>query len=517
MARLYEYQGKALLEEAGLTIPNGEVASTPEEAFEIATRLGAPVVVKSQVWTTGRFKAGGIKFASTPDEAKFETAGLIGKRIKGFKVEKVLIEEQLELEKEFYAGLIVNTSHKIRSPQMMFTTEGGVDVESVSKDKIASITVDMARGVTLDNAQQMIASLDVREDWRPGLAAALVGLYKVFSSYDARSAEINPLVATKDGRIMAADCRVSVDDSSVSRHPELGITVARESDAAPTEWDVIAWKIEEGDYRGTSYFAQMAEDTIQGGYIGYHAIGGGGGLLAADMLTRHGLKLANFAETSGNPPASKVYRIAKLVLSQPAIEGYCLMGAVLASQDQWHHALGLVRAFREELRGRPGFPVVILIAGNKEEEALTILREGLADLPIKLEVYGREYLNKLDHVATRMKELVETYRAQRRAEGDATRVLDEITPTRTYAFRTGRVLVDDKRCEGCESLACVKACSMYGGYLFRVDAGKMVLGIPEDTVPRACNECLSCEYECRTRGQGALRLELPVEVAGAGG
>ena len=102
MARLYEYQGKALLKEAGLTVPRGEVASTPDEAYSIAEKIGGPVVVKSQVWTTGRFKAGGIKFAESPEQAREEAAGLFGKRIKGFKVEKLLIEEQLELEHEFY-------------------------------------------------------------------------------------------------------------------------------------------------------------------------------------------------------------------------------------------------------------------------------------------------------------------------------------------------------------------------------------------------------------------------------
>ena len=126
----------------------------------------------------------------------------------------------------------------------------------------------------------------------------------------------------------------------------------------------------------------------------------------------HGLKLANYADTSGNPTAAKVYRCARLILSQPGLEGYCLLGAVIASQDQWHHAHGLVKAFREELADRPGFPVVILIAGNKEAEALEILREGLKDLPIHLELYGREYIHKLDFVAERMKALVEEYRTR---------------------------------------------------------------------------------------------------------
>jgi len=513
MARLYEHQGKALLREAGLLVPEGEVAATPEEARAVAERIGGPVALKAQVWSTGRFKAGGVKFAATPDEAHAAAHELIGKDIKGFRVEKVLVEERLEIEREFYAGVIVDASHKVRAPVVMFSTEGGVDVESAAERSVARMAVDLAQGVTLVDALALVRSLDVPEEAAAPLARALVTLYEVFRKCDARSAEINPLVLTKDRRVMAADARVSVDDSSVSRHPELGIRIARESDTPPTAWDLAAWKVEEADYRGSSYFAQMTMGTAEGGCIGYHAIGGGGALLAADALAARGLTLANFAETSGNPPAAKVYRIAKLVLSQPGIEGYCMMGAVIASQDQWYHALGLVKAFREMLSGRPGFPVVVLIAGNKEVEALEILREGLADMPLRLELYGREHLHDLDRVASRMKELVAEYRES----GDLVKAVAASDVegegfTREYAFRTGRVLVDEKRCDGCTSFACVKACSLYGGYLFRVREGRMALGIPPDTVARKCNECLACEFECRRRGEGALRVELPMEV-----
>jgi len=514
MARLFEHQGKALLKEAGLLVPEGDIAATPEEAREIAERMGGPVAVKVQVWSTGRFKAGGIKFASTPDEARAAAAELLGRDIKGFRVEKVLVEERLEIAHEFYAGVIVDASHKVRAPVVMFSAQGGVDVEGAAK-AVARMTVDFSRGVELDDALGMVRSVDVPEAAAEPLARAVVALYGVFRQIDARSAEINPLVLTKDGRVMAADCRLSVDDASVSRHPELGIRVARESDTPPTEWDIAAWDVEGADYRGSSYFAQMDMGPEGGGRIGYHAIGGGGALLAADMLAKHGLRLANFAETSGNPPASKVYRIARLVLSQPGIEGYCMMGAVIASQDQWCHALGLVKAFRETLARRPGFPVVVLIAGNREREALAILREGLADMPLRLELFGREHLHKLDQVAARMKELVDEYRSGGPV-GSATppREAEAGGFTKEYAFRTGRVLVDERACEGCESLACVKACSLYGGYLYRVRDGRMALGIPLDTVSKKCNECLACEYECRLRGRGALRIELPTEVPG---
>jgi len=413
MARLHEYRGKELLKDVDVPVPQGDVASTPEEAKRIAAEIGKPVAIKAQIWATGRFKAGGIQFAATPEEAEKAAGELLGSQIKGFPVERVLVEEKLEIEREYYAGVIVDDSYRVRAPVVMFSTEGGVDIEEIvrrSPGKIARMTVDIRRGLRTYHAYNLALALGLSGELLAPIGRAICGLYELFRRYDARAAEINPLVLTRDGEVYAADCRVSIDDASVARHPELGIAVPRESDRPPTELDRLAWQIEEDDYRGVSFFVQLVPEIKEDGYIGYHAIGGGGALLAADTLTRQGLRLANYAETSGNPTASKVYRCAKVILSQPGIEGYCLMGAVIASQDQWHHAHGLVKAFREDLADRPGFPVVILLAGNKEEEALEILREGLKDLPIRLELYGRDYIHRLDLVAQRMKALVEAYR-----------------------------------------------------------------------------------------------------------
>jgi len=418
VARLYEYQGKKLLRAAGVRIPAGAVARTPADAGKIAAEIGKPVAVKAQIWATARFKAGGIQFAATPEEAEAVAGRLLGAQIKDFGVEQVLVEEKLDIDHEYYVGVIVDDSHKVRAPVLIFAAEGGIDLEEVaakSPEKIARLTVDIRHGVRAYHAYNLALGVGLGGELLFPISRAICGLYEVFRCYDARSAEINPLVLTKDGDLYAADCRISMDDASVARHPELGITFPRESDRPPTELERLAWQFEEQDYRGVSFFAQLVSDIREGGYIGYHAIGGGGALLAADTLTRHGLKLANFAETSGNPPASKVYRCAKATLSQPGIEGYCLMGAVIASQDQWHHAHGLVKAFREDLADRPGFPVLVLLAGNKEEESLQILREGLQDLPIRLEVYNREYIHQLEFVAARMKALVEEYRRSRKA------------------------------------------------------------------------------------------------------
>jgi succinyl-CoA synthetase beta subunit len=158
---------------------------------------------------------------------------------------------------------------------------------------------------------------------------------------------------------------------------------------------------------------KMTLDEKSPGFIGFHAIGGGAAMIGMDALSRVGLKPANFADTSGNPVASKVYRVAKVVLSQPNIEGYLLAGFMIANQEQWHHAHALVKVLREELPKRSGFPCVLLLAGNKEEESLKILREGLKGLPGPIEIYGSERVEDSDFIGERMLELVKQYQKEK--------------------------------------------------------------------------------------------------------
>jgi len=413
MARLYEYQGKQLLKTAKVPIPQGEVAKTPQEAKKIAENVGKPVAVKSQVWAGGRGKAGGIKFAEHPLDAEIVANQLLGSEIKNLRVERILVEEKLDIEKEYYVGVVIDASREVRAPIVMFSTEGGMDIESVPSGKIAQMTVDVLRGFRYYDALNLAARLNVPTQVLPSIAQAIMGLYQTFKGYNCRTAEINPLVLTKDGKIVAGDCRIAIDDSSVFRHPELGIDVARESPTPPTEFDKISWWIEEGDLRGTCYIAQMAPDRKGLGYVGYHGIGGGGAILGVDALNRQGLKIANYADTSGNPTAAKVYRAAKVILSQPDIEGYMLGGFIVANQEQWHHAHGVVKALREELPKKPGFPCVLLLCGNKEKESMEILKEGTADLQSPIEIYGSDKVYETEFLAKRMRTLVDEYRKKR--------------------------------------------------------------------------------------------------------
>jgi len=150
------------------------------------------------------------------------------------------------------------------------------------------------------------------------------------------------------------------------------------------------------------------------GTIGFHGMGGGGAMLGVDGLNKQGLRVPDFADTSGNPPASKVYRAAKIVFSQPGIDGYMLGGFMAANQEQWHHAHGVVKALREELPKRPGFPVLLLLAGNKEKESLEILREGTKDLNARIRIYGGERVYDTVGLAAEMKEMVLEYKKERR-------------------------------------------------------------------------------------------------------
>jgi succinyl-CoA synthetase beta subunit len=413
MVRLLEHQGKNLLNGVGVSTPLGEVAHTTEQAKEIARKLGKPIAIKAQISATGRFKAGGIGFADNPDEAERVAGRILGSNIKGFIVKEVLVEEKLDVEKEYYAGIIVDDSHKVKAPVLIFSTRGGVDIEQVAAEhpgEVSKITLDALGELTLGDVENLIRSLGIPSVLAESLSKVTYGVYQVFRKYEARSAEVNPMVLTSDGMVYAADCRIVLDESSTSRHSELGMEFPRDIGRAPTGLERIAWKIEENDFRGIAYFVQMAIGFRQGeGYIGFHGIGGGGAMLGADSLMRHGLKIANYADTSGNPTASKVYRVAKIIFSQPNIDGYVLMGAVVANQEQWHHAHALVRALREELVDRPNFPVVILIAGNKEQESIEILKQGLQGLPARIEVYGRDYVYNVDYVSQRMKTLVDEY------------------------------------------------------------------------------------------------------------
>ena len=413
MARIFEYQGKELLRRAGVRVPEGETAASPEEARRISQKIGKPVVIKAQVFTTGRFQSGGITFADNPQEAFLKALEILGTKIKGLAVKKVLVEERLRIAHEYYAGIVIDSSVKVKAPVLIFSSEGGTGVEEVAArnpERLARQVIDPLSGLDGSTAEKMLVKTEIPLNLRSRVRDAIMGLYRVFKETDASSAEMNPFVLTQEGEIYAADCHIALDDGSIFRHPEFGIKVPRDMDREPTELEELAWNhIEEKDYRGTGYFAQMVTEFKEGEiYVGFHGIGGGGSMLGAAALINRGMKIANYADTSGDPPASKVYKVIKAIFSQP-ISAYLLTGACLANQEMWYHSFAIVKALREELKDRPGFPVVILIAGNKETEAMEILRNGLKDMNIRLELYGRDHIYNSDYIGQRAESLISEY------------------------------------------------------------------------------------------------------------
>ena len=504
MARLYEYQSKKLLREGGIRIPEGEVASTPEMARNIAQKIGKSVVLKIQVWVTGRAGIGGIQFAATPQEAEEAARQMLGMRVKNFKVELVLVEEKLEIKKEYFAGLVIDDSQK--SPRLVFSSVGGTGIEEIAKDhpeKVSQISVDISTGLRDYQARNLIRKSGYSGKLLVQLADVLTRLYRVAHDYDARAAEINPLVLTEDDLVYAADCHLVIDDYAVFRHPELGIEVAREFDRPPTKLEKIAYQVEEGDHRGTFYFFQMTEQIpTQENYIGFHGAGGGGSMMSMDAVLDRGFKMANYCDTSGNPSASKVYRAARILLSQPNIRGYFASGSGVASQEQFHSARGMVKAFQEEKLDIPG---VIRLGGNYEEKAIEILQTYLKDIPAKVEGYGRD--DAPEFCAQRLEELI---KENKFLTHKVKPLIEPSLAPQAYNFETmtGKIFLDHQKCPSCKTKGCIEACP---AQILKLEEDQPVLAISQEEAKKGkCTECLACEIFCTFHEQKAIFIQLPI-------
>lgn len=507
MARLHEYQGKELLKKAGFAIPKGAVVRALSEVEAAVSQSGLPAVIKAQAWTTSRAAQGAIAFAETPAEAKAAVEKMLALKIAGFDVTEVLVEEKVDITREFYAGIIVDDSNK--TPALIFSSIGGSGIEELAKKypkNVSRTPIDVRFGLREYEARDAVRRTGVSGSLQSELAKSLVTLWKVARQWEARSAEINPLVLRSDGKLVACDSRITVDDNGVFRHPELGIEIAREFGRPPTELDKIAWTVERDDYRGTFYFIEMARGYKRGeGYMGFHGAGGGGSMMSMDALVKRGYKIANFTDTSGNPPASKVYRAAKIILSQPNIDGYFGSGSGVASQEQFHSARGLVKAFWEE---NLAIPAVVRLGGNGEDEAVRILIEYTKGLPSPVEGYKKD--DTADFCAERLKTLLES-----RKEQTGKRILAVPSAPKTeakepYQFDTptGSITFDHAVCRTCSSKACIHTCVPQ---ILKEENGVAVLNISrEDAKAGKCIECLACEVECKIGGAGGGQVYLPI-------
>jgi succinyl-CoA synthetase beta subunit len=506
MARLHEYQGKELLKQFKIPVPKGGVARTPEEAYQISDEIGGEVMVKAQAWVTGRAGLGGIKKASNPAQAEEAARHMLGMKVKNFVVQEVLVEQRVEIAREFYAGVIIDDA--AQQPLVMFSSVGGTGIEEIAlehPDRVARTHVDVGTGLLDFQARDLVRRTGIGGKLQLQLGGLLMNLFRVAQEYDARAAEINPLVQLTDGTLLAADCRITVDDYGVFRHKNLGIGIAREYDRPPTALEKIAYDVEANDYRGTFYFIQMAEGFQKGdGYVGFHGAGGGGSMMSMDAVLRQGYKLATFVDTSGNPPASKVYRAAKIVMASGPMDGYFGSGSGVASQEQFHSARGFVKAFLEE---QIDVPVVIRLGGNSEDKAVEILEWLNGWLPAPVEGYRKD--DAPDYCAQRLDALVK--------EGKRIAPRQRPAPERSgepslYQFETvtgGTITYDHSVCAICESKICSQECARQ--ILSLNDKGLPELNISREEAKKGrCVECLACEVDCHFKGAGGGQIELPI-------
>lgn len=504
MARLFEYQSKELLKDQNIPVPESIVCKTVSEVDGAARKLDRPVVIKAQTWFTGRASVGGIQFAESPEEAVRKAGDMLGKVIRNFKVEYVLVEEKISIQQEMYASVTIDDLE--RAPVLLFSPSGGSGIEEISESNPGLIVrkrIDIHTGLRDFEAMNLLRKYSFDGKTFLKISRFLVNLVSVALKNEARSVEVNPLVVTQDGSVLAADCRVTIDDYAVFRHPQLGISYARELDSPPSSLDKLAYSIEKNDFRGTFYFIQLERKFEKNkGFLGFHGAGGGGSMMSMDAIQRKGYKLANFCDTSGNPPASKVYRAAKIILSQDNIDGYFGSGSGVASQEQIHSARGLAKAFVEE---NLSIPAVIRLGGNMEEKAVEILQEYTKNLPGPVEGYTKD--DSADFCAERMDSLLRDFRPPKTTEKPI-QGLKHVD----YSFDslTGSVQFQYDACLECDSKICIEAC-LPG--ILKLEDDKPVLAITEDEAKKGkCTECLACELECRIRGNSGCYVSLPIEM-----
>jgi succinyl-CoA synthetase beta subunit len=504
MARLHEYQGKAILAANGFRIPRGRAALTADDAVaaakELAGKKDSQVVVKIQAWTTGRAGIGGVAFAKSPVDVRGHAARMLSMKVGQFPVEAVLVEEKIEIEREFFLSFAIDDG--ARAPVIIFAAGGGSGIE----ERAAStrcIACDVNKGPSDSAVKDAIDSCELSPALAAHLADSIQKLFAAARSVEARSLEINPLVLTKDGQFIAADCRITIDDYAVSRHPELKIEIAREFDHPPTALERIAYAVEQNDHRGTSYFAQLATAAPKDskGLVGFHGAGGGGSMMSMDAIVNAGFTIANFTDTSGNPSASKVYRASRIILAQPDLVGYFGSGSGVASQEQYWSAYGLAKAFWElDL----DIPAVIRLGGNTEDRAVEILARMSKLLRAQIEGYRKT--DAPATIANRFAELV----AESKGRKWKPRVprtphfLKSDSATR-FEVKGGRAWIDNEKWP--ETRAAIETHS--GGLI--VDCqGKPLAAISIEEFANKDSELVACDVECRLAGIEGFYLELDV-------
>ena len=355
-----EHAGKLLLAGRGIAVPKGGLAQTADEAAEIAAAIG-PVVVKAQAPTGKRGKAGGIRLAATPDEARTHAKAIIGMRIGDYRVEKVLVEEQMPIVREFYAAVLNDPSSK--SPLVMFSTEGGMDIEEVAAtapEKLQRQRVDIRRGFSRADAVKLVQGLGLGAA-EERVADALAGLYDTYAASDAELLEINPLVVTRDGRVVALDCKFVMDDSAIVRHTDLARTGTAE-------------KLTGLEARAKA--AGLKYIDLDGD-VGVLANGAGLTMTTMDVIRHLGGRPANFLEIGGES-YTQARPALELLLSNPRIRSLVInfCGAFARTDVMTQGVIEAIEALKPEL------PIFFSVHGTGDEDAIKLLKDRLGVTPL---------------------------------------------------------------------------------------------------------------------------------------
>ena len=353
---LYEYQGKELLRQYSIETLEGIVAASPEEARAAAEKLGGPVAVKAQVLTGGRGKAGGIKVVEEPEDVEEVARQILGMEIRGHKVRRVLVEAGAEIESEMYLSIMVDRAAK--KSLILFSTEGGVDIEEVAErnpDAIVRIYIDPLLGLLPYEVRELTFAAGLEGDIAKGVGKTVNNLYEAFVGGDASLVEINPLVFTKDGRVLALDAKVTVDNSSLFRHED--IAELHDVDAAAPE--------EQRALEAGLQYVKLDGDV--------GILGNGAGLVMStlDVVAQAGGEPANFCDVGGGANAEKIATALDIVTSNKQVKSvlFNIFGGITRGDEV---ARGLLTALE---RSETDLPVVVRLDGTNADEGRRILAE----------------------------------------------------------------------------------------------------------------------------------------------
>lgn len=360
---LYEYEGKKMLSEAGIAVPNGQVIESPGQKVS----LNYPIVLKAQVLSGKRAEAGGIVMIEKPGDLENSLNELLGKVVNREKAEKVLAEEKIDFEKEYYVSISYDTN--TRGPILTISEQGGTGVES---REVKIYPIDPSEPL-----KDLPLSLDQE---------LLKKLIDLFFTADSLLLEINPLVLTRAGQWVALDAKIKLDDAAAGRHSDWNFPSRSAPGHTPTQNEIEAKKIDEGDYRGVAGSAYFDLP----GDIAVLASGGGASLAAMDALIKVGGKPANYTEYGGNPPREKVAKLTKVVLGKLNLNGLWVVGALANFTNIYETLSGFIEGLREaeKLLGKKfDFPIVIRRAGPEDQKARQMLKE-VKDFD--LHIFGEE-------------------------------------------------------------------------------------------------------------------------------